>query len=83
MEVNGFNRFAITGKGVTAWLDSLMCGRAPKKNGKVGLAYFLTDKGHVRGEATLARLDDEAVWYGSAAAAQFHDHDWLSEHSAR
>lgn len=80
MEVNGFNRFSISGKGVHAWLDSLMCGRTPKKNGKVGLAYFLTDKGHVRGEATLARLDDETVWYGSAAAAQFHDHDWLSEH---
>ena len=32
------------------------------------------------GEATLALLDDETVWWGSAAAAKRHDVDWLSAH---
>jgi len=77
MEISGFNRFEITGAGAADWLNSLFCGRIAKKVGKVGLGYFLTDKGNILGEATLAKLDDERIWWGSAAAAEVHDWDWL------
>ncbi|MEE4239573.1 MAG: FAD-dependent oxidoreductase [Anderseniella sp.] len=77
MEVSGFNRFEITGKGVHDWLDGVMCSRVPRKPGKVGLCYFLNDDGNVKGEATLANLAVDKVWYGSAAAAEQHDMDWL------
>lgn len=80
MEVSGFNRYEITGEGVHDWLDSVMCSRVPRKPGKVGLTYFLNDDGNVKGEATLANLDDGRVWYGSAAAAELHDMDWLAGH---
>jgi len=80
MEVSGFNRFEITGNGVLDWLDRLMCSRVPRRPGKVGLCYFLTEKGSVLGEATLANLDKETIWYGSAAAAEDHDMDWLAGH---
>ena len=79
MEVSGFNRFEITGAGVRDWLDGLMCGRVPRRIGKVGLAYFLSEIGTVKGEATLALLDEQTAWYGSAAAAEYHDMDWLAE----
>ena len=79
-EVNGFNRFEITGTSVHDWLDGVMCSRVPRKVGKIGLAYFLNHQGNIKGEATLANLEDNKVWYGSAAAAEFHDMDWLSEH---
>lgn len=78
MEVNGFNRIEVSGPAAVSWLDGLMCGRTPKSMGKVGLCYFLTEKGHVLGEATLANLDQQTVWWGSAAAAELHDWDWLS-----
>jgi dimethylglycine dehydrogenase len=78
MEVNGFNRIEITGAGALGWLEGLFCGRVPKRAGKVGLGYFLTDRGNVLGEATLANLDETTVWYGSAAAAARHDWDWLA-----
>ncbi len=77
MEVSGFNRFEITGEGVHDWLDGVMCSRVPRRPGKVGLCYFLNDDGNVKGEATLANLSDYKVWYGSAAAAEQHDMDWL------
>lgn len=77
MEVSGFNRYEISGEGAGDWLDGLFCGRIPRKSGKVGLGYFLTDKGNVLGEATLAKLDDNRFWWGSAAAAEHHDWDWL------
>ena len=80
MEVSGFNRYAITGQGVHDCLDAIMCSRIPRKTGRVGLAYFLNRDGNVKGEATLANINGNRVWYGSAAAAEFHDMDWLTEH---
>jgi dimethylglycine dehydrogenase len=80
MEVSGFNRYEITGEGVHDWLDTIMCSRVPRKPGRVGLTYFLNDDGNVKGEATLANLGPDRVWYGSAAAAELHDMDWLADH---
>ena len=80
MEVSGFNRFEISGEGAHEWLDGIMCSRVPKKTGKVGLCYFLNHDGNIKGEATLANLADNRIWYGSAAASEFHDMDWLTEH---
>ena len=81
MEVSGFNRFEITGAGALDWLDRLICGRIPRRTGKVGLGYTLTDKGNVLGEATLAVLAPDRIWWGSAAAAEYHDMDWLLDQS--
>ncbi len=79
-EVNGFNRFELTGKDVHAFLDRMMCGRVTKRPGRVGLGYLLNHHGMVKGEATIANLPDGRVWYGSAAASEFHDMDWLTAH---
>jgi dimethylglycine dehydrogenase len=79
MEVGGFTRFEISGPKAAAWLDGLVCGRVPQEVGKVGLTYFLTGRGHVLGEATLAKLAEDRFWFGSAAAAEYHDWDWLTE----
>ncbi len=79
-EVNGFNRYEITGEGAHEWLDTIMCSRVPRKTGKVGLTYFLNEQGNVKGEATIANLDENRIWYGSAAASEYHDMDWLVEH---
>ena len=78
-EVNGFNRFEITGEGARDWLDTIVCSRVPRKIGKVGLTYFLNEQGNIKGEATLANLDEQRIWYGSAAASEYHDMDWLTQ----
>lgn len=79
MEVSGFNRYEITGEGVSDWLDTIVCSRVPRKTGKLALTYFLNELGNVKGEATLANLAKDRVWFGSAAAAEYHDMDWLRE----
>ncbi|TCL01163.1 dimethylglycine dehydrogenase [Shimia isoporae] len=84
-EINGFNRIEITGKDRHAFLDRMICGRLPRKNGRVGLTYLLNHHGMIKAEATLANLPasdrgPERVWYGSAAASEFHDMDWLRAH---
>ena len=80
MEVSGFNRYEISGEGAEAFLDHIVCGKLPVNTGKVRLCYLLNDKGHVLGEATIAKLADNHYWYGSAAAAEWHDRDWLNQH---
>jgi dimethylglycine dehydrogenase len=84
-EVSGFNRFEITGADAHDFLDRMICGRLNRKEGRVGLAYLLNHHGMVKAEATVANLPatdrgPARVWYGSAAAAEFHDMDWLQSH---
>ncbi len=80
MEVSGFNRYAITGEGSEDFLNRMICGKLPVKTGKVNLTYLLNDNGHVLAEATIAKLGENHYWYGSAAAAEWHDRDWLNKH---
>ncbi len=84
-EVNGFNRFEITGADRHTFLDRMFCGAVTKRDGRVGLGYLLNHHGMVKGEATVANLPasdrgPERVWFGSAAAAEYHDMDWLNAH---
>ncbi len=78
MEVSGFNRYQISGEGVEAFLDKMICGRLPTQIGKLGLCYLLTEKGNVLSEATLVKLGEDRYWWGSAATAEWHDRDWLN-----
>lgn len=80
MEVSGFNRFEISGGGAAAFLDRMICGSLPEKIGKVRLCYLLNEQGHVLAEATIAKLAEDRYWYGSAAAAEWHDRDWLKRY---
>uniref|UniRef100_UPI003B51D309 GcvT family protein n=1 Tax=Roseovarius indicus TaxID=540747 RepID=UPI003B51D309 len=79
-EVNGFNRYELTGSDAHSFLDRMICGRLPRKPGRVGLGYLLNHHGMIKAEATIANLPDGRVWYGSAAAAEAHDMDWLTRH---
>jgi dimethylglycine dehydrogenase len=81
-EVNGFNRIEITGTDRHAFLDRVVCGTVTKRPGRVGLGYLLNHHGCIKAEATLANLPASdrgpaRVMYGSAAASECHDMDWL------
>ena len=84
-EVNGFNRIEITGADRHSFLDRMMCGRVQKRDGRVGLGYLLNHQGMIKAEATVANIPasdrgPDRVWYGSAAASEYHDMDWLTSH---
>jgi len=84
-EVNGFNRFEITGADAQSFLDRMICGRLPRKTARVGLVYLLNHAGMLKSEATLANIPasdrgPDRIWYGSAAASELHDMDWLIQH---
>ena len=84
-EVNGFNRFEITGSDARAFLDRMFCGHVTRRPGRVGLGYLLNHHGMIKGEATVANIPPsdrggDRIWYGSAAASEYHDMDWLTAH---
>ena len=84
-EVSGFNRFEITGSDSHSFLDRMFCGNVNKRPGRVGLGYLLNHHGTVKSEATVANLaasdrGPARIWYGSAAASEWHDMDWLTQH---
>ena len=79
-EVNGFNRYEIDGDDARGFLDRMFCGAITRKSGRVGLGYLLNHHGMIKGEATIANLPDGRIWYGSAAASEWHDMDWLQSH---
>ena len=84
-EVNGFNRFEITGADRHSFLDRMFCGAVTKRDGRVGLGYLLNHHGMLKSEATVANLPASdrgpaRAWYGSAAASEYHDMDWLTQH---
>jgi dimethylglycine dehydrogenase len=84
-EVNGFNRIEITGRDRHAFLDRLFCGAVIRREGRVGLGYLLNHHGRIKSEATIAILPASdrgpaRIWYGSAAASEWHDMDWLAAH---
>ncbi|MGR3486030.1 MAG: GcvT family protein [Paracoccaceae bacterium] len=79
-EVSGFSRFELTGADVHGFLERLSCSRIPKRAGKVGLTYWLNELGCLKSEVTVANVAPGRVWLGSAAAAQWHDLDWMRAH---
>ncbi|MSO93839.1 MAG: FAD-dependent oxidoreductase [Rhodospirillales bacterium] len=76
LELPGFSRFEITGRGAAEWLETLICGNLPRP-GRVSLAYACTPKGGLLSEFTITRLDDDRFWLLGASTAEWHDRDWL------
>jgi dimethylglycine dehydrogenase len=79
LDLPGFSKFMVEGQGAEAWLDRLTCSKLPKV-GRIALAYMLSEKGGVVSEYTITRLADGRFHLISAAAAEWHDEDWLRRH---
>ena len=79
LDLTGFSRFELSGAGAAAWLDTMICGRLPKV-GRTTLAYFCSAKGSVVTEMTVTRFAENRFWLITAAAAEWHDRDWLVRH---
>ncbi len=87
LDLGGFTKLMIEGEGAQAWLDRLVCGRLPKL-GRITLSHALNDKGGIVSEFTITRLAPDKFYLISAAAAEWHDLDWLekyrpADHSVR
>lgn len=76
LDLPGFSRFRVQGKGATEWLSSIITGKVPKP-GRMGLAYFADDKGRIVTEMSVMMLGEDFFFLITAATAQWHDLEWL------
>ena len=78
LDLGGFTKYELSGEGCSAWLDTMIAGKLPAV-GRVSLSYFCAEDGGVWAEMTLTRLAQEHYLLISAAAAKWHDFQWLQE----
>ncbi len=79
LDLGGFSKYEIGGPGAAAFLDRLISGRLPRE-GRISLSYFCNDKGRLLSELTITRLPGERFYLCSAAAGEWHDHQWMLRH---
>jgi len=77
-EISGFTRFLVQGTGAVEWFDQLTAGRMPVV-GRTALAYVSDEQGRFRSEFTVTRLSEDSFWLLSAATAEWHDLDLLTD----
>lgn len=79
LDLGGFSKFDLKGEGAADWLRHMIAGNLPKP-GRIGLSYFCHEGGGVWSELTITRLGENHFWLISAAAAEWHDEQWLRGH---
>ncbi len=82
LDLGGFTKIVIEGPGAAAWLDQMVAGRLPRQ-GRITLAYMLNERGGIVSEFTITRLAEDRFYLISAAAAEWHDLDWLERHKPK
>ncbi|MCG6903094.1 MAG: aminomethyltransferase family protein, partial [Rhodobacter sp.] len=76
LDLPGFSRFHLSGPGATDWLLGRTAGGLPR-DGRIGLAYFPDDRGRIVTEMSVACNGPDDYTLITAAAAQWHDREWL------
>jgi dimethylglycine dehydrogenase len=74
--ISGFSRLVVEGARASEWLDGLTTSRLPPV-GRVGLAYFTDSRGRIVTEMSVIPRSADEIWLITAAAAQWHDRDFL------
>ncbi|QEW18062.1 Aminomethyltransferase [Marinibacterium anthonyi] len=77
LDLPGFSRFHLTGDGAGDWLLGKIAGALPRP-GRLNLAYFPDDRGRIVTEMSVACNGADDFTLITAAAAQWHDHEWLA-----
>ncbi len=76
LPISGFTRIKVEGPGAKDFIDGLTASRLPAP-GRVGLVYFPDARGRIVTEMSCMVHSDEDVGLITAAAAQWHDCEWL------
>jgi dimethylglycine dehydrogenase len=72
MEISGFGKYEIAGRGAEAWLDHLLAARLPRV-GRMVLAPMLNHRAMIIGDFSLTRLaPDRFLMIGSGVAEFYH-----------
>jgi dimethylglycine dehydrogenase len=77
LDLPGFSRFHLSGRGAGEWLLGRIAGGLPKP-GRISLAYFPDERGRIVTEMSVACNGADDYTLIAAAVAQWHDYEWLA-----
>ena len=79
LDISGFSRFEVSGKGAEAWLNTIFATKLPK-TGRSRLAVALGEDGRLKGDLTLFNWGDGTYWImGSYYLRRWHMR-WFDDH---
>ena len=77
-ETGVYSRYEVSGPGAYAWLDTLVASAIPEV-GRMKLAPMLHPRGHLMGDLSITRLDEDRFWLvGSYYLQEWHQR-WFAE----
>ncbi|PCJ06609.1 MAG: dimethylglycine dehydrogenase [Rhodobacteraceae bacterium] len=76
LDLPGFSRFSVKGKGAVEWLHTVTASRIPSP-GRIGLAYFPDNRGRILSEMSVFTYSEDEVTLVTASTAQWHDYEIL------
>ncbi len=79
-DFSAFAKFEIRGADAARFLDRVSANRMPRKVGGTCLTTLLNVRGTIEGEATVARLAEDRLWFVTGAPSERRVWDWLSVH---
>ncbi|NHQ73915.1 FAD-dependent oxidoreductase [Roseovarius gahaiensis] len=77
LDLPGFSRFTLEGPNAADWLTGQITGAVPRV-GRIGLIYFADPRGRLLTEMSVIRHSEDQMTLITAAAAQWHDFELLS-----
>ena len=78
IDLTSFSKFEISGKDSENFLNRICANRVPQRDGGIALTHMLTNLGGIECEFTITRLTNNKFYMLSAAVAEIHDFDWIS-----
>ncbi len=76
LDLPGFSRFWVRGKGADDWLRGFVTGGL-SKIGRINLVYVSDSRGRILTELSCIRLEEDSFVLITAATAQWHDGDLI------
>jgi len=73
-DVSSFAKFVVSGTDSTSFLDRLVAGRLPKKEGRASLVHVLTEEeAKVYAELTITKMADDRFLVVTGSGSEGHD----------
>lgn len=79
IEISGFAKYSVTGRGAEAWLDGMLACRMPAE-GRMALAPMLKHDGRLIGDFTVARLGENEFFIAGSGIAEDYHMRWFHQH---
>jgi len=77
LDLSSFSKFEVSGSDAESYLNRMITGTAPKREGKSALAYSTTANGFIESEWTITRFNEDLFYLLGPAVSQTRDFDKL------